>query len=425
VPFEFSPQKLVYGGEALGHAEGRTVLAPRALPGERLEVESVRVAKGVVHARPLRILESAPERVVPPCRYFGRCGGCHYQHLDIEHQLRWKSEILRETLQRIGKITWDGGITIHQANPWNYRNQAQLKVAENESGEVSLGFFEGESHQLVPIDECLILSPRLNQVLCQLRGPDWAGRLRDCREVELLADDQDDRIRITLHRNPEAGEPEQLAGDLLRLMDGVVAVAFLEGRKTQVFGQPDFIYQVGEFKYQVSAGAFFQSSRYLLSELVKAVTETPSGDLALDLYAGVGLFTLPLARRFRQVIGVESHPAAARDLKANAASHGLEHVRAVGQPTSDFLRRFAQTQPDLVILDPPRCGAGKSTLKYLVDLQPQRVHYVACHPPTWARDLAYLLSRNYHLEGVEMFDCFPHTYHIECLARLVRQDQAA
>ncbi|HET9179424.1 MAG TPA: class I SAM-dependent RNA methyltransferase [Terriglobia bacterium] len=423
--FEFSPQKLVYGGEALGHAEGRTVLVPRALPGERLEVETVRVAKGVIHARPLRILESAAERVSPPCPYFGRCGGCHYQHLAVEHQVRWKSEIVRETLKRIGKITWDGDIIVHQAGPWNYRNQAQLKVGENESGEVEVGFFEGESHRLVPIDECLILSPRLNQVLGQLRRPEWATRLRGCREVELQVNDQDNHVRITFHGNPEAGDHESLAKDLIGEFDGVVAVAFLDGREPQVFGPSDFIYHVGEFGYQVSAGAFFQPSRNLLPELVNAVTDVPGGELAIDLYAGGGLFTLPLARRFRQVIGVESHPAAASDLKANAANYGLENVRAVGQPAADFLRRFAQTRPGLVVLDPPRCGAGKSTLKYLVDLQPQRVHYVACHPPTWARDLSCLLSMGYRLEGVEMFDCFPHTYHIECLARLVCQDPVA
>lgn len=423
--FEFSPQKLVYGGEALGHAEGRTVLVPRALPGERLEVETVRLAKGVIHARPLRILESAAERVNPPCPYFGHCGGCHYQHLAIEHQVRWKSEIVRETLKRIGKITWDRDITVHQSGPWNYRNQAQLKVDENESGEVDLGFFEGESHRLVSIDECLILSPKLNQVLGQLRRKEWTARLRGCREVELQVDDQDSQVRITLYGNPEAGDHESLAKDLIGEIGSVVAVAFLDRGSARLFGQRDFIYHVGEFGYQVSAGVFFQSSRTLLAELIDAVTDVPRGELAIDLYAGAGLFTLPLARRFRQVIGVESHPVAARDLKANAASHGLENVRSIAQPASDFLRRFAQTRPDLVVLDPPRSGAEKSTLKYLVDLKPQRVHYVACHPPTWARDLSYLLSTDYRLEGVEMFDCFPHTYHIECLARLVRQEHAA
>ncbi|HET7214721.1 MAG TPA: 23S rRNA (uracil(1939)-C(5))-methyltransferase RlmD [Terriglobia bacterium] len=425
MPFEFSPQKLVYGGEALGHAKGRTVLVPHSLPGERLEVETVRDAKGVVHARPLRILEAAPERVSPPCPYFGRCGGCHYQHLAIEHQAHWKLKIVRETLQRIGKISWDREIRVHQASPWNYRNQAQLKVAETEFGEIALGFFAGESHQLIPIDECLILSPRLNHVLGKLRRPEWVSRLRGCREVELLADDRDEQVRIVFHENPGASGHEVLAEDLIREMDAVVTVVFHNGPNPRVFGQQEFIYHVGEYMYQVSAGAFFQSSRYLLPELVKAVTESSPEDLALDLYAGVGLFTLPLARRFRQVVGVESHPAAAGDLKINAARHGLKHVCAVGQRTSDFLRRFAQDRPDLVVLDPPRCGAEKSTLKYLVDLRPRRIHYVACHPPTWARDLSYLLSRNYRLEDVEMFDCFPHTYHIECLARLVCEGPTA
>ncbi|MEJ2009007.1 MAG: 23S rRNA (uracil(1939)-C(5))-methyltransferase RlmD [Acidobacteriota bacterium] len=422
MPFEFSPKKLVYGGEALGYAEGRTVLALHALPGERLEVETVRDAKGVIHARPLRILEAAPERISPPCRYFGRCGGCHYQHLGIENQVAWKVEIVRETLRRIGRIIWESEIKVHQASPWNYRNQAQLKIAQDESGEVVLGFFEGESHQLVPIDECLILSPLLNAVLAELRQPQWLGRLRGCREAELLANEQDSQVRITIHGNVEAREAERLAEDLLKHIDGVVAVAFDHAPGTQAFGAPFITYRVGEFKYQISAGSFFQSSRYLLPEFVSTVTDTTPGELALDLFAGVGLFTLPLAQRFKQVIGVESHPAAARDLKANAASCGLRNVRAVGQSAFDFLRRFAQAEPDLVVLDPPRCGVGKSTLKYLVDLRARNIHYVACHPPTWARDLAYLLSRDYRLEEVEMFDCFPQTYHIECLARLSRQD---
>src|SRR5690242_18068812 len=190
---EISPHKLVYGGEALGHAKGQTVLVSRALPGERLEVEPVRTAKGVIHARPLRVLEAAPERISPPCPYFGRCGGCHYQHLDVQHQVTWKVEILRDTLRRIGKITWDREIAVHQASPWNYRNQAQLKVGEGESGEVEIGFFEALSHRLAPIDQCLILSPLLNSVLRQLRKREWADRFRGCQEIELSADGRDER----------------------------------------------------------------------------------------------------------------------------------------------------------------------------------------------------------------------------------------
>lgn len=420
--FEFSPQKLVYGGEALGYAQGQTVLASYALPGEKLEVEAVRTAKGVVHARLMRVLEAAPERIEPPCPYFGRCGGCHYQHLDIEHQLAWKTEILRETLRRIGKIVWDREIPLHRASPWNYRNQAQLKVTQGEPGGAALGFFEAESHRLVPIDECMIVSPRLNAVLRQLRQPEWLKRLGGCREIELLADDRDEHVRITFLGNFTKLETEACAADLLGHLEGVTAAAFAGQQGLEVYGEAALTYRVGEFQYQISPGSFFQASRYLVPEFVNAVTETEAGDLALDLYAGVGLFTLPLARRFKRVIGVESHPAASRDLEANAALHGLEHVRAVGQTAFEFLRRFAQVGPDLVILDPPRAGVGKPTLGRLAELRPRCFHYAACHPPTWARDLAFLAGCGYRLERVEIFDFFPHTYHIECLARLIRED---
>jgi 23S rRNA (uracil1939-C5)-methyltransferase len=420
--FEFSPQKLVYGGEALGYAEGQTVLAPYALPGERLEVEAVRTAKGVVHARPMRVLEAAPERVAAPCPYFGRCGGCHYQHLDVAHQLKWKAEILRETLRRIGRITWDREITIHHASPWNYRNQAQLKVTESEPGRVDLGFFEAESHRLVPIDECLIVSPRLNAVLRELRQPESLGRLAGCREVELRTNDRDDQVRITLWGDFTKQEMEERAAYFLEQAGGISAAAFVGQQGLEVFGDAALTYQVGEFRYQISTGSFFQASRYLLPEFVNAVTATEEpGDLALDLYAGVGLFTLPLARGFKQVTGVESHLAASRDLEANAAMHGLERVRAAGQTAFEFLRRFAQMGPDFVILDPPRAGVDKPTLKRLAELRPRCFHYVACDPATWARDLAYLGGQGYRLERVEMFDFFPQTYHIECLARLTRQ----
>ncbi len=420
--FEFLPQKLVYGGEALGYAEGRTVLAPYALPGERLEVEAVHTTKGVVHARPVRILEAARERIEAPCPYFSRCGGCHYQHLGIEQQVNWKVEILRETLRRIGKIAWEGEIRVHQADPWRYRNQAQLKVFESEPGRVEIGFFEADSHRLVPIDECLILSPRLNKILGELRRPERLSQLNRCQGIELMADDRDEQVRITFHGRFPKRQAKLLAAELLEQIEGVAAVVFSGDQGVDAYGEAILTYRVGEFHYQASPSSFFQASRHLLSKFAGSVTETEPGDLALDLYAGVGLLTLPLARRFKRVIGVESHPAAVRDLAANAALHGLDRLKAVRQKAFEFLRRFAQTAPDLVVLDPPRTGAGKPTLKRLAELRPRRIHYAACNPPTWGRDLAYLVQSGYRLESVEMFDFFPQTYHIECLARLIRHD---
>jgi 23S rRNA (uracil1939-C5)-methyltransferase len=433
--FELTPVKLVYGGEALGHYAGRTVLAPRILPGERALVEEVRTAKGVVHARPLRILQAAPERAVPPCPYFGRCGGCQYQHLDAGRQAAVKREILRETLRRLGKIYWQGEIPMHSGPPWNYRNQARMKVASQPDGKVALGFCEAESTRVFPVDACPILSPRLNAILKELAGSDWLPRLRACREIELLADERDEQVMLTLHGGLASEEGEGLARDSLERLPGVASVAIERERSNRVFGEPALTYRVGEFHYQISPSSFFQSSRFLLPELVAAVTEESStgaaaesdprpldpGKLALDLFAGVGLFTLPLARRFAQVVSVEAHPQASADLVANTRAYAMGNVRAVNESVYDFLRRCAQPEPDLVVLDPPREGVGVSSLKLLVALRPKRLHYVSCNPPTLARDLEFLIHQGYSLNSIELFDFFPQTYHIESLTVLSRE----
>jgi len=420
LPFEFAPVKLVYGGEALGFQAGSTVLAPRVLPGERAEVEEVRRQKNVVHARPLRIVEPSPERIDPACPYFGRCGGCHYQHLAHPAQLAAKGEILRETLRRLGKVSWDGPIPTHSGPAWNYRNQAQFKVGKTLEAGIALGFFEAESNRLISIDTCPILSPRLNALLSVLRSEPWITLLANAREVEILADDRDDKVMLTLAGSWDQQQTEKLALKCLAELAGVSTVVMRQDTKMQVFGEPHFTYQVGEFAYRISPGSFFQSARFLLSELVTAVTAEESGGLAMDLYAGAGLFTLPLARRFSHVTAVEAHPQAAADLAANAGGAGGKNIRAIAGTTFDFLRRCAQMEPDLVIMDPPRTGVGTATLELLATLRPQRLNYVSCSPPTLARDLAFMIQHGYHLDSLELFDCFPQTYHIESLARLSR-----
>lgn len=416
--FEFSAEKLVFGGNALGHHHGRVVFVPRALPGERLEVEEVRAAKGVVHARPLRILTAAPERVDAPCPYFGRCGGCQYQHLAPENQTATKLEILRETLRRIGKISWNSEIPAHVAMPWNYRNQAQFKVAVMDGGRLELGFYEAESHKLVPIDNCLILSPCLNAMVAVLRRPEWSGRLAGCREIDMLANDDDLRAMITFRGMFSAQRGEALAEDCLAQWKTLASVVIDGGNGLRTFGAPAIQYRVGDFEYRVSPGSFFQASRFLLPEFVSTATTAERSGLALDLFAGVGLLSLPLARQFGQVVAVEANETAAADLAANIKAHSLQNVRAVAETVFDFLRRYARSKPDLVVLDPPRAGVGSDTLKFISTIEPSRIHYISCHPPTLARDLGFLIARGYTLNSVEMFDFFPQTFHIECVAKL-------
>jgi len=419
VTFEIVPQKLIYGGDALGYHEGRAVFVPRVLPGERAEVEVVRIAKGVVHARPIRILEASPERVEPPCPYFGRCGGCDYQHLEAQRQAEVKRDILLETLRRTGKIDWKGPVAVHAAQPRGYRNQVQFKVGRNAEGRTEIGFFEAYSHRLFPVEKCLLLSERLNQILCELRSDRWADRLEGFTEIELFADHADEHaMAILLGARPNG---EELAKEILESVPGVASVAVETGNGLCVLGEPHLMYSVGEFRYRVSPSSFFQVSRFLLSPLVDAVIGSERGETALDLFAGVGLFTLPLARRYANVVGVEASASAAADLAVNAKAHGLANIRTAAASAQNFLRRLAQRGIDLVVLDPPRAGVEASVLRLLMGLQPKRIHYVSCSPPTLARDLALLVTQGYALESVEMFDFFPHTYHLESLVRLVRR----
>ncbi len=438
--FEVTTDKLVYGGDALAHHEGKPVFVSQALPGERLEVEPTRTVKGMLHATPVRILKASSERVDPPCPYFGRCGGCQYQHIAPQAQSAHKVEILRETLFRVGKISWPSEIIAHAGPAWGYRNQAQFKLARGAGGEWLLGFFGAFSHDVVPVEACQIVSPTLGTVLGELQkwiretpSGELGTWLEGCREIELMADHADENVMLTLRGEIDTLFHQPLSDALFHLLPQIKTVALQsKGARPdfQVFGEPFLNYQAGDFTYRVSPGSFFQTSRFLIPQLVQSVTSIPSqpqsGDnprkrkLALDLYAGAGLFTLPLGRQYDQVIAVESDSSSSADLAANARHVPPNRIRAVHQPVFDFLRRFAQSEPDLVVIDPPRAGVGLPTLRLLAGLCPSRIHYVSCHPPTLARDLAFLLGARYRIESIQMFDFFPQTYHIESLVTLTR-----
>jgi 23S rRNA (uracil1939-C5)-methyltransferase len=381
------------------------VLVPNAVPGERLEVEQLRESKGIVYARIRRLVSSSPSRVVPPCPYFGDCGGCSYQHLAYEEQVRWKTAIFRETLRRIGKLTFEAEPAVHAAFPWYYRNQARLRVGAV-GGETQVGFFALESHRLVKIDACRILSPCLNATVAELSQVCRRHILDGTSAVEMMADDSDRRVMLRFGGCIQLDQGERLAERMFAALPQLQTVAFEAGGKLCVVGEPCLKYRVEDFIYQISPGSFFQASRFLLPELVRTVAVPDSKPVAhgtfrsapqeaaesktdqlpdrpsfaLDLYAGVGLFSLPLARRFSRVVAVESHSRSAADLAANARESGMRNVRAVKQTVFDFLRRFADRRPDLVILDPPRAGVGYPALRLLARLRPKSVCYVSCHP---------------------------------------------
>ena len=382
---ELTVEKLVYGGHGLSRDEGRVVLTALVLPGERIAVEPV----DNLHARLVKVLKPAPQRVVAPCPYYGTCGGCHYQHMPYEYQVSQKIDVLREVIQRIGKFDAPEGIDVIVSQPWEYRNRTQLQIDED-----NVGYFRMGSNQLCPIDHCPISSPRLNEAIRALstlvRDRKWPKFIE---KVELFTNESDVQFNVLESKHN-------------------VAKHFFDWLSERLPG-----YAPGAIRYdgfRVSPRSFFQVNRYLTDALVDAALGDASGSTALDVYAGVGLFTRPLLQRFRQVTAVESGSAAVADLKVN-----VPDALAVRATAEDYLDKL-DVAPEFVLADPPREGLDKSVVRELARLRPKRLHIISCDPATLARDMRGLLDAGYRIEKMTMADLFPQTYHLETIVWLVR-----
>ncbi len=423
---EVKIEKLVYGGEGLARHEGQTVFVPFVLPDEVVSVRLIDRKKKFIRGRVQQVLTPSPQRTSPPCPHFGVCGGCDYQHIPYDAQLEYKVEILRETLRRIGRVEWQGPIAAHASPPFGYRNRAQWKVRPSaEAGKSAIGYFQAGSSVLCAVKECPVLSPRLEETLDVLRGLLAGGKLAaPLREVEAFADSADAKILLNIALEDFSVAPAAVT-DALRAALPTVETFLLHDHsqdRFELFG-PGFIdYKAAGMHYRVGHLSFFQVNRFLVGKLVDAVLADERGALALDLFAGVGLFTLPLAQRFERVIGVESDVAAARDLQTNIES-SQSRAQQVNSTVESLLAEW-NAKPDFVVLDPPRAGVPPEALARLEKLAPACIAYLSCDPSTLARDLGPLVhaqDSGYEITEVHLFDLFPQTYHIESLVRLRRR----
>lgn len=432
---EIKIEKLIYGGDGLAHHEGSTVFVPFVMPDERVLVESVEQKKKFVRARVGQIIEASPNRTTPWCKHFGVCGGCNYQHIPYESQLPIKAEILRETLRRIGHIDWRGEIAAHASPPWGYRNRAQWKVrpipeastgsGTSESTKLAIGYFRANSTALCPIEDCAILAPSLLKAFHALREGLASGVFpRQLREIEVFAAPGEDSSSGLLLTATFAGFPSRIAEHAERIramVPGLESVLLHDPshERMELIG-PGFIeYRVNGVAYRVGHFSFFQVNDFLVQSLVdESVGQGDHGRLAFDLYAGVGLFSVPLAEHFERVVAVESNPAAARDLKTN--TRGNEAIEVRTADVEEFLATCKES-PDFVVLDPPRAGFSPGAVDRLAHLAPQRINYVSCEPPTLTRDLAAFQKLGYEISTIHLFDLFPQTFHMEAVVRLTRR----
>ena len=416
---------IAHGGEALGRDRGRVVFVPYAIPGERVRVELLEEKPRWARARLLEVLEPSPDRVEPPCPYFGpeKCGGCQWQHIAYERQAGLKQEILADHLRRLGHIAEPPiADIIALAGPavsdqiaaemdvltFGYRNQTRFAVG----ADGRLGFPRSLARDVIPIDRCLLLHERLDDLhgALDLLWPSLTG-------VILRAGIATGQTLVVFETASE--EHPELEIDL----PAACAVQTPRGVQPLV-GEPWLEEQVAGRLYRISAESFFQVNTIgaeALVEVVASYLEPRANDCLIDAYCGVGLFSLALADSVGQVIGIESSPSACEDfaLNAGAADNVSLHEGAV----EDVLPTLRdQGQPaDLVLLDPPRAGAGPEVVSHLAAMNPRRIVYVSSDPAALARDAVHLAAAGYCLAEVQPLDMAPQTAQVDSVALWARR----
>ena len=437
---------LAFGGEGVGRADGYVVFVPGGLPGDRLRVRLVQVRTRFGRGSIEEVLEPSPQRVEAPCPYFGRCGGCRLQHVAYPAQLAFKSKQVADALERLGGLR-DVPLRpiIGAEETFGYRNKMEFTVARAR-GAMVVGLHETERYDSVlDVERCLLQSDRMNGLLAEARAF-FAERGLTVYEQ----DTGEGLLRFLMLREgkhtgelmtnvvtsaPAVSELAPLAQRLQARDPGTTSVVMnvnpkkasvAVGVEEHLLGGRDHIREdVGGLTFRVSANSFFQTNTRQAERLFDLVVESTGltgTETVLDLYSGTGAISLLLARRARWVYGVELAQAAVDDAGANATANRITNCTFVSGEVRFVLPALIAkgVTAEVVVADPPRAGFHPKALHALIALGARRIVYVSCNPTTLARDLGELVRGGYHLEWVQPVDMFPHTPHIEAVARLER-----
>jgi 23S rRNA (uracil1939-C5)-methyltransferase len=380
-------EKIVPNGYGLSFAEGLTVFTGLAAAGDELVVEIRQLKHNTAFAEIVEVVTPSLDRVEAPCVYFGACGGCDFQQLNYQAQLDAKLAIIRDSLTRIGKLERYPDIEmVPSPQQFDYRLRAQWHVNRPDK---KIGYYRRNSHDLVDIERCLVLAPELEDLLENTRRTlDWDAIWSDKTQIDAALGD-----------------------------DGSVSLFSPEFSQNA----PSVSYSAYGERFFYSAQSFFQGNRFLVNELIKSAVGGAEGKNALDLYSGVGLFTLPLARHFKKVIGVEDNDQAVDFAEKNAEAAGLENVDFVRRSVRHYLNEKLPENTDFLLLDPPRAGAENDTIQNILKIGAKQISYVSCEPSILARDLRKFLEGGYLIDSITALDLFPQTHHVETVVRLSRK----
>jgi 23S rRNA (uracil1939-C5)-methyltransferase len=438
-------------GEGVGRVNGFTLFIPGALPGERVRVRITGLRKQFGRAELVEVLAPSPDRIAPPCPVFSECGGCQLQHLRYEAQLLWKQRMVRDNLERIGRLNvGEGGVVVHPVigmdDPWRYRNKVEVPIGEREGGLVG-GFYASGTHEIVDADECLIRHESGDEVVRKVKeiaerlgisAYDEATGKGHLRHVIVKTGFRTGEIMVVLVTGgEELPQAERLAEEIVRAVPGVASVCrninpgragAVMGEKTEILRGRDRIYDaIGDIRFAISPRSFYQvnprQTEILYTQALQYAGLTGE-ETVIDAYCGVGTISLFLARKAKRVYGVELIPEAVEDARRNAELNGIRNAQfAVGR-AEDVIPAWRKQGivPDVIVVDPPRRGCDASLLETMIAMRPQRIVYVSCNPSTLARDLRVLEDGGFRTVEVQPVDMFPHTSHVECVIGICRDD---
>ena len=409
---------MAFKGYGVARIHGKVVFVPYTVTGDRAWIEVVEEKKEYSMGRVVKIIEPSPWRVNPPCPYFGNCGGCQWQHIDYPAQADLKKEILGDLLKRLGRLKEIPSIgVVPSPKAYDYRIRIQLKVRGK-----AMGYYQERSHRIVDVEHCPISHPLVNRIIQNLR--DQLDALSRMKEIEINISPEEERGIILFHPHSSDRRLGPLAKKLLQ-SDPILRGIAIAGRgELTFFGDPLELtipsYQDRNLQLRISPGSFSQvnlEQNQTLIQIVLQFSELNQEDKVLDLYAGVGNLTLPLAIRAKEALGIEENRMAVKDAQFNAERNGIQNCHFIQGRVEHVLSNWERGTPHLIILDPPRAGC-KTILDQVVRLKPKKIIYVSCEPTTFARDLRLFSEKGYSLQRLSLIDMFPQTYHIEVVGLL-------
>jgi 23S rRNA (uracil1939-C5)-methyltransferase len=434
-------ESLAYRGEGIGHIENKVIFVPLTAPGDKVALTVSENKKNYLRGTVKEFHVRSPHRVVPLCNYFGECGGCHWQHLSYEYELDAKRKILQETLARIGKIDPDSyACPAPIASPKAYGYRCRVRLQGLTKRNTELGFFRAHSKEIIPVDRCELASGFLNETMKRLHGfLNSLDYLLPFAELQILVRQESEEA--TLAFSCPQRLDDELVRDFLKALKAYIPKVYGVSFETSKNGEAQiehfgncglefdytFVPASGQqpvpVRYRAQIHAFSQVNPEQNRNLLRTIYDwaDPTADkVVLDLFCGAGNLSLPLARDAGKVIGMEESPLAVEDARYNASLNGLANCEFRIADVYEALGQLkGEDRIDVLIVDPPRKGA-KECIGDMLALRPSKILYVSCDPTTLARDLALLTYSAYRLTRVQLVDMFPQTYHIECVAELVR-----